>query len=75
MSTSQMSWIHQYIWILHTWTFDSWTYLAVHRDIAGGQNASMNYKGGQNAGHFMGQEGKMLILSKHFIYCTDGQVN
>ena len=41
----------------------------------GGQNASQNCKGGQNAVHFMGQGGKMPILTKHFIYDTDSQVN
>ena len=48
------------VWIFHTWTFCSETYHAVDRqNVDGqnteGQNASENCKGGQNAGHFIGQ--------------------
>ena len=43
------------------------------RQNAGGQNASQNCRGRQNAGHFMAQEGKMSILSKHLMCCTYGQ--
>ena len=45
------------VWIFHTWTFCSGTYCAVHGQNTGGQNASRNCKGEQNAGHFMGQGG------------------
>ena len=54
------------------------TYHAVHGQTVGGQNpggqnATQNCKGGQNAGHFKGQGGP--ILSKHLIYDTDCLVN
>ena len=45
------------VWIFHTWTFCSGTYCAVNGQNTGGQNASRNCKGEQNAGHFMGQGG------------------
>ena len=41
-----------WIWILRTCTFCTRTYSAVGRTNAGGQNASQNCKGKQNAGHF-----------------------
>ena len=34
------------------------------RQNTGGQNASQNSKGGQNAGHFMGQGGQNANLNK-----------
>ena len=37
------------------------------RQNAGGQNTSQNCRGGQNAGHFMGQEGQNANLIKTFI--------
>ena len=68
------------LWIFHTWTFCSGTYHAVHGQHTGGQNARRNCKGGGGGGDKMlailwNREGKMPILSKHFIYETDDQVN
>ena len=63
------------VWIFHPWTFCSGTYHTVHGQNVGGQNT-----GGQNASQnckaiLWDREGKMAILSKDFIYDTDGQVN
>ena len=68
------------VWIFHTWTFCSGIYHTVH-----GQNVSRQNTGDKTPvkitrGHKMlsilwDREGKMPILSKDFIYDTDGQVN
>ena len=72
------------VWIFHTWTFCSGTYHAVHGQNVGGQNtggpnASQNYKGGGGGDKMLSilwdREGKMPILTKHFIFDTDGQAN
>ena len=52
--------------IFHTWTFFSGTYHSVHGQHTGGQNASQNCKGGQNAGHFMEQGGQNANIIKTF---------
>ena len=41
----------------------------------GRQNANQNCKGGQMLAILWDREGKMPVLSKHFIYDTDGQVS
>ena len=63
--------------IFHTWTICSGTYHAVHGQHTGGQNASQNCKGGGDKmlDILWNREAKMPILSKHFIYDTDDQVN
>ena len=53
-------------WIYHTWRFCSGTYRTVHGQHTGGQNASRNCKGGQNAGHFMEQGGQNANIIKTF---------
>ena len=69
------------VWIFHTWTFCSGTYHAVHGQNVGGQNtggpnASQNCKGGDKMLSILwDREGKMPILTKHFIFDTDGQAN
>ena len=71
------------VWIFHTWTFCSGTYHAVHGQNVGGQNtggpnASQNCKGGggdKMLSILWDREGKMPILTKHFIFDTDGQAN
>ena len=57
------------VWIFHALTFCSRIYMyhAMHGQTVGGlspggQNASQNCKGGQNAGHFMGQGGQNANL-------------
>ena len=54
------------VWIFHTWTFCGGIYHAVHGQHTGGQNASQNCKGGQNAGHFMEQGGQYANIIKTF---------
>ena len=58
-----------WVWIFHTWPFCSVTYHEVHGQNVGGQNTgghntSQKCKGGQNAGHFMGQRRQNADLTK-----------
>ena len=63
------------VWIFHTWTFYSGTYCALHGQNTEGQNASQNCRGGDKMLAILwDREGKMPILSKHFIYDTENKL-
>ena len=63
------------VWIFHTWTFCSGTYHAVHGQHTGDKTSVKIARGDKMLAILWNREAKMPILSKHFIYDTDDQVN
>ena len=63
------------VWIFHTWKFCSGTYHVVHGQHTGVKTPVKIARGDKTLAILWNREAKMPILSKHFIYDTDDQVN